>query len=253
MPGMQAIILAGGKGTRLRAEVPDLPKPLAPVDGRPFLEHQMSYWARQGVDRFILSVGYMAERIIETIGNRFGDATVDYAVEYQPLGTGGAVLFAMQRLSPNQPFLVVNGDTFFDVPLSDLQRFHRDKNSDWTLGLFRTNDGDRYMGVSLDKDERLIALVGGDHRGEVWANGGVYLISPGALDLAAERFKGEVSLEAGIIPALLALKSAVYGFRHQGRFIDIGVPADYRRAAKVLGPVLAPVLGSAKSRSGFES
>jgi D-glycero-alpha-D-manno-heptose 1-phosphate guanylyltransferase len=232
---MQAIILAGGKGTRLRAEVPDLPKPLAPVDGRPFLEHQMSYWIRQGVDRFVLSVGYMAERIIETIGNRYCDATVDYAVEDQPLGTGGAVLFAMRRLSPNEPFLVVNGDTFFDLPLSDLQRFHHDRNSSWTLGLFRTNDTNRYMGVSLDQDERLIALVAPDQRGEVWANGGVYMVSPGVLDSVAERFKGEVSLEAGIIPALLASKSAMYGFRHDGRFVDIGVPADYRRAADVLG------------------
>jgi D-glycero-alpha-D-manno-heptose 1-phosphate guanylyltransferase len=234
---MQAIILAGGKGTRLRAEVPDLPKPLAPVDGRPFLEHQMSFWIKQGVDRFILSVGYMAERIIETIGNRYCDATVDYAVEDQPLGTGGAVLFAMRRLSANEPFLVVNGDTFFDLPLSDLQRFHRGRNSNWTLGLFRTNDTNRYMGVSLDHDERLIALVTPDQRGEVWANGGVYMVSPGVLDSVAERFKGEVSLEAEIIPALLASRSAIYGFRHDGRFIDIGIPADYRRAADVLGAV----------------
>ena len=237
MSGMQAIVLAGGKGARLRAEVPDLPKPLAPVDGRPFLEHQMSYWTRQGVGRFIISVGYMAERIIETIGNRFCDATVDYAVEDQPLGTGGAVLFAMQQLNPNEPFLVVNGDTFFDLPLSDLQRFHHDRNSHWTLGLFRTSDTSRYMRVSLDKDERLIALVAPDQRGEVWANGGVYVISPGVLDPVAGRFKGEVSLEAEIIPALLASKSAMYGFRHDGRFIDIGLPADYRRAADVLGAV----------------
>jgi D-glycero-alpha-D-manno-heptose 1-phosphate guanylyltransferase len=231
---MQAIILAGGMGTRLRAEVPDLPKPLAPVDGRPFLEHQMSYWIRQGVDRFVLSVGYMAERIVETIGTRYGGATVDYAVEDQPLGTGGAVLFAMRRLSANESFLVVNGDTFFDLPLADLQRFHRARKSSWTLGLFRTHDTNRYMGVSLDENERLIALVAPNQRDEIWANGGVYMISPGVLDGFAERFKGEVSLEAVVIPALLASKSAVYGFRHQGRFVDIGLPADYRRAADVL-------------------
>jgi D-glycero-alpha-D-manno-heptose 1-phosphate guanylyltransferase len=234
---MQAIILAGGKGTRLRAEVPDLPKPLAPVNGRPFLEHQMSYWIGQGVDRFILSVGYMAERIIETIRDRYCDATVDYAFEDQPLGTGGAVLFAMRRLSANEPFLIVNGDTFFDLPLSDLRRFHHDRNSSLTLGLFRTDDTHRYMGVSLDQDERLIALVAPDQRGEVWANGGVYMVSPGVLDGVAERFKGEVSLEVEIIPTLLGSKSAMYGFRHQGRFIDIGVPADYRRAADVLEAV----------------
>ena len=145
--------------------------------------------------------------------------------------------FAMRRLSANEPFLIVNGDTFFDLPLSDLQRFHHDRNSSLTLGLFRTNDTNRYMGVSLDQDERLIALVAPDQRGEVWANGGVYMDSPGVLDGVAERFKAEVSLEVEIIPTLLASKSAMYGFRHDGRFIDIGLPADYRRAADVLGTV----------------
>jgi D-glycero-alpha-D-manno-heptose 1-phosphate guanylyltransferase len=104
-----------------------------------------------------------------------------------------------------------------------------------TLGLFRTNDTNRYMGVSLDQDKRLMALVAPDQPGEAWANGGVYMVSPGLLDGVAGRFKGEVSLEVEIIPTLLASKSAMYGFRHDGRFIDIGVPADYRRAAHVLG------------------
>src|ERR1700689_3743433 len=97
MSGMQAIILAGGKVTRLRGEVPDLPKPLAPVDGRPFLEHQMSYWVSQGVTRFVLSVGYKAEMIISRFGSQFRDAQVVYAIEDKPLGTGGALLFAVKQ------------------------------------------------------------------------------------------------------------------------------------------------------------
>src|ERR1700730_16877403 len=127
---MQAIILAGGKGTRLRAEVPDLPKPLAPVGGRPFLEHQMAYWISQGVNRFILSVGYKAEMIIGSVGAQFCDAEVVYAIEDQPLGTGGALLHAKQQLKLNEPFLVVNGDTFFYMPLLCLLRFHEEKTSD---------------------------------------------------------------------------------------------------------------------------
>jgi D-glycero-alpha-D-manno-heptose 1-phosphate guanylyltransferase len=231
---MQAIILAGGKGMRLRAEVPDLPKPLAPVAGRPFLEHQMAYWVSQGVNRFILSVGYKAEIIIGSVGAQFCDAEVVYAVEDQPLGTGGALLHAREQLKRNEPFLVVNGDTFFDLPLSDLTRFHEEKTSDWTLGLFPTKDTQRYLGVTLDKDGRLISLVTRLVQNEVWANGGVYMISPGVLDLVAGRFKGEVSLEGQIIPALMELKSPIYGIRHSGRFIDIGIPDDYRRAADVL-------------------
>jgi D-glycero-alpha-D-manno-heptose 1-phosphate guanylyltransferase len=233
---MQAIILAGGKGTRLRAEVPDLPKPMAPVAGRPFIEHQMDYWVSQGVDRFILSVGYKAEMIIGRVGTQFRSAEVVYAIEDHPLGTGGAVLHAKGRLKPNEPFLVVNGDTFFDLPLSDLTRFHREKTSDWTLGLFQTSDTQRYLGVELNEDGRLISLVTRLVQNEVSANGGVYMISPGVLDPVAERFKDEVSLEGEIIPALMKLKSSIYGIRHNGRFIDIGIPDDYRRAADVLKP-----------------
>jgi len=231
---MQAIILAGGKGTRLRAEVPDLPKPLASVDGLPFLEHLMSYWVSEGVNRFVLSVGYRAEMILSRVGSLFRDAPVVYAVEDQPLGTGGALLFAITQLNPNQPFLVVNGDTFFDLPLSDLRRFHEEKNSDWTLGLFPTQDTKRYLGVKLEDDGRLLSLGAPLDQDEVWANGGIYMISPGVLDPVAERYRGEVSLEGAIIPALLEAKSAIYGIRHNGRFVDIGIPEDYRRAADVL-------------------
>src|SRR5437868_9009337 len=137
---MQAIILAGGKGTRLRAAVPDLPKSLAPVGGRPFLEHQMSYWVAQGVDRFVLSVGYKAAMIVDSVGSHFGGTPVDYEVEERPLGTGGAVLRALHQLKRDEPFLVLNGDTFFDLPLPDLRRLHEEKSSDWTLGAFPTKD-----------------------------------------------------------------------------------------------------------------
>jgi D-glycero-alpha-D-manno-heptose 1-phosphate guanylyltransferase len=231
---MQAIILAGGKGTRLRAAVPDLPKPLAPVGGRPFLEHQMAYWSSQGVDRFVLSVGYKATMIVDRIGARFGGAEVLYAIEDEPLGTGGAVLLARQKLSANEPFLVLNGDTFFDLPLAELKAAHVEKDSDWTVGLFPTRDTKRFLGVNLGADDRLISLVAPAAEELVWANGGVYLISPGVLDRVATHFEGQVSLEAEIIPALLNLQTAMYGVRHTGRFIDIGIPEDYRRAAEVL-------------------
>ena len=231
---MQAVILAGGKGTRLRGEVPDLPKPLAPINGRPFLEYLMSYWITQGVNRFVLSVGYKAEMVMARVGDRFGDAPVVYAVEDRPLGTGGALLLATRQLKMDEPFLVLNGDTYFDLPLSELRRFHEARRSDWTLGTFRTNNTKRYLGVGLDEDARLISLVAPTTHDEVWANGGVYMISPGVLGRIADRFTGEVSLEDDIIPALLELGSAIYGFRHHGRFIDIGLPEDYLRAADVL-------------------
>ncbi len=120
----------------------------------------------------MLSVGYKAEMIVGRIGSRFRDAQVVYAVEEQPLGTGGALLFAVGQLNPNEPFLVVNGDTFFDLPLADLRTFHAEKHSDWTLALFQTEDIKRYLGVKLDDDGRLLSLVAPQLQDTVWANGG---------------------------------------------------------------------------------
>lgn len=219
---------------RLRDAVPDLPKPLAPVNGRPFLEHQMSYWVKQGVERFILSVGYKASQIIDRIGPHFEDTPVDYAIEERPLGTGGALLHALNQVRREEPFLVLNGDTFFDLPLPALRRSHEMKGSGWTLGLFPTTDSKRYLGVDLDQDGRVITLVASADGSEVWANGGVYMVSPAVLNSVAGRFKERASLEGEILPALLESCSAIYGMRHNGRFIDIGIPADYRRAAAIV-------------------
>jgi NDP-sugar pyrophosphorylase family protein len=117
-----------------------------------------------------------------------------------------------------------------------LRQFHQANGSAWTLGLFLTSDTERYLGVRLNEKAQLVSLVDPLARDEVWANAGVYLVSAGALDPVAEEFQGEVSLEGEIIPALLERKLAIYGMRHNGRFIDIGIPADYRRAVDVLRP-----------------
>src|SRR5262245_49936719 len=121
---MQAIVLAGGLGTRLRATIGDIPKPLAPVRGRPFLEYLLAYWIGQGVTSFILSVGYRSEMITGHFGASFRGAAIDYAVEDRPLGTGGGLLLATTRLAADDPFLVLNGDTYFEVPLAALLKFH---------------------------------------------------------------------------------------------------------------------------------
>ena len=143
---------------------------------------------------------------------------------------------ALHQLNPNEPFLVLNGDTFFDLPLRHLRRFHEKKTSSWTVGLFPTKDSERYLGMDLDSEGRLISLVTSKNEREIWANGGVYIISPGVLNSVAEKFKGEVSLEGEIMPAMLESHLAIYGMRHRGRFLDIGIPADYQRAADVLSP-----------------
>jgi D-glycero-alpha-D-manno-heptose 1-phosphate guanylyltransferase len=155
---MEAIILAGGLGTRLRQTVPDVPKPMAPIRGRPFLEYQIAYWANQGIERFVLSVGYRHEIIEQHFGWCYGSTKIDYAVEATPLGTGGGLLVAMSKIRSNGPWLVLNGDTFFEVKLDELAHFHADKRAEVTLSLHAIADNTRYTGVELTGDQRIARL-----------------------------------------------------------------------------------------------
>lgn len=227
-----AIILAGGMGTRLRSAVPDLPKPMAPVNEHPFLEHQMDYWIGQGIDQFIISVGYKKEMIIDHFGKYYRNAVISYAIEEQPLGTGGGLLLAAQEL--NEPFLVLNGDTFFEVDLAELLEFHTAHASDWTFSLFRANEVGRYMGMDVQPDGKITSFKSGTDTLGRLANGGVYLMNPSVLKKSGFSAGEKVSLEDDFIPKLSDQSAGLYGLECPGRFIDIGVPQDYARAAEVL-------------------
>lgn len=228
-----AIILAGGLGTRLRSEVPDLPKPMAPIGGRPFLEWQMDYWIAQGVNHFVLSVGYRREVIMDYFGGHYSGVPVDYAVEETPLGTGGGLLIAAQFLD-RQPALVLNGDTFFEVNLIELSTFHLAKGSRWTFSLFRANEAGRYMGMNIAANGRILALNSGTDEIGRLANGGIYLLHPDVLQESGFKPGDKVSLENDILNVLLHKGIPLYGREFAGRFIDIGVPEDYRRASEIL-------------------
>lgn len=229
-----AVILAGGLGTRLRSAVPDLPKPMAPIAGRPFLEFLMDYWIGQGIERFVLSVGYRHEVIRDHFGIQYRDAQIDYAVEDTPLGTGGGVLLAAAKLASDSPFLILNGDTYFAVQLAQLECFAADHGADWCFSLFRANEVGRYMGMSIAPDGRVLALKSDDDRIGRLANGGVYLVDPRAL--ADQPFKAgqKVSLEDDLFAQSLARGRPLYGLECSGTFIDIGIPSDYHRADQVL-------------------
>lgn len=230
-----AIILAGGLGTRLRAALAGVPKPMAPVNDRPFLEYQIDYWIEQGIDHFILSVGYLHGAITRHFGSRYRDVSIEYAIEAKPMGTGGGVLRAAALLRSEAPLLVLNGDTYFEVDLPSLSAFHRARDSDWTLALFRCDAAGRYMGLSIAEDGRVRSLQNEFAAVGALANGGVYLIEPRCLQLAGTRPGEAVSLEKELLPSALRSGAALYGMAFPGCFIDIGVPADYRRAASMLG------------------
>lgn len=233
-PVASAVILAGGLGTRLRTAVPDLPKPMAPINGRPFLEHQIDYWIDQGIRHFVLSVGYRRELIMDHFGASYRNARIDYAVEHAPLGTGGGLLLAVKELANQKPFLLLNGDTFFEVRLDELAAFHARTGSDLTFSLFATHETGRYMGLDVAADGRILSLRSAAGQPIHLANGGVYLVAPQLLLRTQWQPGTRLSLEDDIMPALLEQGSMVCGLESRGRFIDIGVPDDYRRAATML-------------------
>ena len=227
-----AIILAGGLGTRLKKVVQDQPKPMALIRGRPFLEYQIDFWISQGVTKFILSVGYLNHIIIDHFGDSYHTASIDYIVEDEPLGTGGALLLAAQGLK--ETFLVLNGDTFFEVNLNNLIEFHKKQKSELTLSLFKPNQLGRYMGVNLKDNGEIISLQSRTNELTLLVNGGVYLVDPSALKRLNYKPNIKSSLENDLLPKFISLGGGLYGFESSGKFIDIGVPEDYYRAQEIL-------------------
>ena len=227
-----AIILAGGLGTRLRGVVPDLPKPMAPVAGRPFLAHQIDFWLAQGVRRFVLAVGYRHEAIVQHFGASYHGSTLEYSVESAPLGTGGALLQAASRVDDERA-LLLNGDTWFDVPLPALAARAMQHDADWCFALFRHDDPARYMGVGVDRAGRVRALRSAD---SPLANGGVVWFRPAALRAVDHQPGCVLSLENDVLPNSLAQGQRFAALECPGAFIDIGVPGDYHRAARVMCP-----------------
>lgn len=220
----EAIVLAGGFGTRLRAVVADVPKPMAPVAGRPFLEILLSTLARKGFDRIILSVGFMADTISEHFGERFAGMELIYVVEDQPLGTGGGVRLALEQAVADHVF-IFNGDTFLDLEVEAVERQWQRRQRPLIVGC-NVADTTRYgrllitEGVAAGWTEKGMAGPG-------LINAGCYVLRRDQLDAFApgERF----SLEADYLTPAVAMRKFDV-FVTQGRFIDIGVPEDYQRA-----------------------
>ena len=229
-----AVILAGGLGTRLRSVVPDLPKPMAPVNGRPFLACLMDYWLQQGIQHFVLSVGYRHQSIMDYFGSNYCGSPVEYVVEETPLGTGGGLLLAAEKLSPNDPFLLLNGDTYFAVDLAKLEAFARAMQADWCFSLFRTDEAGRYMVMDVAANGQITRLKSESVAGGGLANGGVYWVHPRALRDGAFAVGSSISLENDLFPAAVAAGQKLIGLEFGGTFIDIGVPADYQRAPGLL-------------------
>lgn len=232
---MEAIILAGGLGTRLQPMVPDLPKPLAPIRGRPFLEYLLNYWEAQGIKHFILSVGYKHNLILEYFGQKYKSADVSYSVEPKPLGTGGGLLLSVEKLESHEPFLALNGDSFFAVKKNDLLKHHLESEADMTLSLVEVSEHNRFGEIRQDKEGWITSIeTSPGNSKKPLVNGGVYIIARDLLNIYKGKTSTKFSLEGELLPELFKNKKRVAGFLSKTTFIDIGLPQDYNRAAKVL-------------------
>ncbi len=226
---MEAVVLAGGLGTRLRPVVPDLPKPMAPVAGRPFLEILLERLAATGFRRVVLSVGYRHQLIMNHFGTGWGGLTLDYAVESQPLGTGGGLALALGKTRAAAVF-VFNGDTYLELDPAAMAQAHRAAGARLTLAAVAMADVSRYGALQIE-DDRVTGFAEKGRKGPGWINGGVSLIDP-ALVLDAG-LTPPWSLETDLLMPRLA-EIRPLAFPTQGRFIDIGVPEDYARAQRLL-------------------
>jgi D-glycero-alpha-D-manno-heptose 1-phosphate guanylyltransferase len=221
---MQAIVLAGGFGTRLRQVVSDVPKPMAPIAGRPFLEILLGSLASKGFTQVVMSVGYMAETISRHFGDEFNGMHLDYAVEENPLGTGGGVRLAMNKVSDDHAF-VFNGDTFLDLEVQQLAQLWHSRHRPMIVGR-AVPDTARY-GRLLSANGLATGFTEKGVEGPGLINAGCYVLQRGQLDEFAE---GQAfSIEADfLVPAVARGEFDV--FETQGLFIDIGVPEDFMRA-----------------------
>ncbi|MGZ3748316.1 MAG: nucleotidyltransferase family protein [Pseudobdellovibrionaceae bacterium] len=229
---MEAIILAGGLGTRLREVVPDLPKPMASVAGRPFLEILLSSLAQKGFHRVILSLGHMAEKISKHFGNNFYGMELVYEIESIPLGTGGALRASLLH-SKNDHIFVFNGDTYLDIESQEMEKKWK-KNHKPLIVSCHVPDTSRYgrLDVSAGRVNRLIEK---GKSGPGLINGGCYLIPTNILNgfIVGHQF----SFEADFLAK--ALQHQYFEiFVSNGLFIDIGIPEDYARAQTELADLL---------------
>jgi D-glycero-alpha-D-manno-heptose 1-phosphate guanylyltransferase len=222
----EAIILAGGLGTRLREAVPDLPKCMAPVNGRPFIAFVIRHLAKQGIEHFIFSLGYRSDAFLDFLSTELAPGTYDIVIEETPLGTGGAIQYA-SRQSKEPVFAVVNGDSIFQTDLTALADFHFSHNSCCTLALKPMENVDRYGSVETDNTGKITLFKEKHFFEKGLINGGVYLISK--TYLLAKKLPEKFSFETDFLQKFYT-EGAIFGIQQDGYFIDIGIPEDYQRA-----------------------
>lgn len=240
---MNALILAGGLGTRLRPLTDETPKSLLPIANRPFLEHQIDHLRSHGVERVVLSLGHLPGAIRAHFGDR-----CEYVVEPEPLGTGGAIRFAGAGFG--ETFLVCNGDVLTDLDVTALVAFHRERGARATIALTPVDDPSRYGLVLTGGGGAVTAFVEKPAPGTVEPpariNAGTYVLEPDVLDLIEPG--RQVSIEHDVFPRLVG--AGLFALASIARWRDIGTPESYLAANLERMPAGGLIDPSARIDSG---
>jgi histidinol-phosphate phosphatase family protein len=233
MSGFDAVtayILAGGFGTRLRQAVPDRPKALAEILGRPYIYHLLDALAGFGLARVVLCTGHMAQMLEEALGSSYRGMELLYSREDKPLGTGGALRLALER-HPAELALCINGDSLTDANLSEYLHWFESRTEEGALLLVPVEDSARYGSVTTDTSGQVSGFVEKGQGGPGWISAGIYLLRPPCLQGVAP---GQAaSIEQDVFPAL-ADRRVLCAYRAQARFLDIGTPESYAQAGHFL-------------------
>lgn len=222
---MKVIILCGGLGTRLGHLTKLTPKPMLEIEGKPFIAHLMNRLSKFKITGFILAVSYQWEKLRDYIGNEWNGLPVEYSIEEIALGTGGAIKKALDSL--DEPgSLVVNGDTFFDINISEFIAFAKKSNCMACLALRKIEDCSRYGKVLINSDGKVISFGEKGEIGPGFINGGLYFLKKNILDnFVNDKF----SFEKDYLDKDTSNKN-IYGLHFDNYFIDIGIPKDFERA-----------------------
>ncbi len=235
MDDVAAIVLVGGLGTRLRPSVGDVPKPLAPVEARPFLHYLLDFLVLHGIKTVMLLTGYKRESF-HALAAGYAGANIVLCEEDEPLGTGGAIKHGLERMPPG-PVIVLNGDSLFAIDLRELRASHEKSGAKITLSLARVAQADRYGGVQLDATGRVTQFRAASSARDAWINAGIYYANRDDL-LSLLPPERRFSFEERVLePAVRS--GVVHGFTSDAYFIDIGTPASYGQAQAEIPGVLA--------------
>ncbi len=222
----EAIILAGGLGTRLKGIIEDIPKPMAPINNQPFLQYLLNYLHNEGIEKVILSVGYKHHVISDYFGQVYKGMNLEYAIEDEPLGTGGAIALALQKSTQKNVF-ILNGDTLFPISLNNLYKFHIETGSEITLALKEIVNANRFGSVSLNEDKVITSFTEKSSAKNTSINGGIYVLNKEKFNLRS--FSDKFSFEKDYLEKIV-FEHCISGVVFNKYFIDIGIPETYQKA-----------------------